>query len=102
MFIEEGARDMRTAGLIAAALVVLAMPAGAKEKVRYQYGNNFYESLRECLEAKRKAKRKGAVIGAVGGAVVGAASGGSVGGTALAAGVGAQAGAVIGRRTEHC
>ncbi|QMW23751.1 hypothetical protein [Sandaracinobacteroides saxicola] len=93
---------MRGAAVMVMAAILLAVPAGAKEKTRYQYGDRVYETYEQCLEAKRKAKKKGAIVGAVGGAVTGALVGGNFGETALASGVGALAGGAIGKSTKKC
>lgn len=96
---------MRIEPLLIAALLVggsAFSPALAKEKIRYEYAGTYYDSLQQCLDAKKKAKKKGAIIGAVGGAATTAIFGGSVGEAALGAGVGAAAGAIIGKNSKKC
>ena len=96
---------MRIESLLIAALLASTTsfsPAIAKEKTRYEYNGNYYDSMQQCLDAKKKAKKTGAIVGAVGGAATTAIFGGNLGQAALGAGVGAAAGAVIGKNTKKC
>ncbi len=77
-------------------------PLAAREKPRWEYGGQYYNSYQACKAARKKAEKKGAIIGAVGGAATAALLGGNVGETALASGVGALAGSQIGKATKKC
>ena len=75
-----------------------AAPAAAsRQPVLYEYDGKRYQTLEQCLRAKKRAKERGAVAGAAIAGVGAALLGGNLGETALVAGAGALAGREIGR-----
>jgi hypothetical protein len=65
----------------------------------YEYDGKSYQTLEQCLRAKKRAKARGAIAGAVIAGAGAALLGGNVGESALVAGAGALAGREIGRAT---
>ena len=63
----------------------------------YEYDGKSYQTLEQCLRAKKRAKARGAIAGAVIAGAGAALLGGNVGESALVAGAGALAGREIGR-----
>jgi outer membrane lipoprotein SlyB len=83
-----------------AASSIAAVPAEARKRDRYYYGNQSYSSYAQCKRARDRAAKRGTVIGAVGAGAGAAILGGNVGESLLGAGVGAVAGNAIGRGSE--
>lgn len=86
-------------GLMMPAITPVMAQPGQSRPVLYEYGGKRFNSLADCLNAKKRAKARGAVAGAVIAGAGAAILGGNLGETALVAGAGALAGREIGRRT---
>jgi outer membrane lipoprotein SlyB len=71
--------------------------ANNNRQVLYEYDGKSYQTLDQCLRAKKKAKARGAIAGAAIAGVGTAILGGNLAESALVAGAGALAGREIGR-----
>ncbi len=87
--------------LMIAALAATALPLApveARQKTRYTYNGNTYNSYEQCRAAKSRHKRDGAIAGAAIAGIGAAVLGANLGESALIAGGGAVVGHEIGRK----
>lgn len=95
-------RLVNTLLIAAIAAGLPALPAEARQKVRYEYSGHYYASKQQCLAAKRRAVKRGTIVGAATAGIGAALLGGNLGESALIAGGGAVVGNVIAHKTHKC